>query len=300
MKNRLFDRLKRPAGFLLVTIYFFSAVFIAGAMVLVFADQTNPVIAVCAYLFYALAATSLAYTTYTIVIYAPGLGKRARQWAKKVPVLDKLLQNYNFRTLFLATISTLLTIFVAVVHAWLGVQQKSIWYGALAAYYILLILLKATVLLSQKRNDVCVGKAQKQQKSYRNCGVFLLVLNVALSSAIAQMIFDGRAFVYPGWTVIAFALYAFVKITVAIVNVVRATRYDNPVVQAIRNVNLADAFVSVLALQTALLWSFGDGNVDVSLFNTLTGCAVSFGTVAIGIIMIVRSKKILEKKDGQI
>jgi len=298
MKKQFFYKLKRPTGFLLATIYIVTAIFISGAIAILFADQSKLFVAICAYALYACAAISLAYTTYTIVIYAPGLGKRARQWAKKVPVLDKLLQNYNFRTLFLATLTTVFTIFVAVVHAWLGLQQQSIWYGALAAYYILLILLKATVLLSQKRNDVCTNKAQKQCKSYRNCGVFLLVLNIALSSAIAQMIFDGQAFVYPGWTVIAFALYAFVKIAVAIFNVFKATRYDNPVVQAIRNVNLADAFVSILALQTALLWSFGDGSINVSLFNTITGCAVSFGIVAIGVVMIIRSKKIMEKNNG--
>ena len=103
--------------------------------------------------------------------------------------------------------------------------------------------------------------------------------------------------VYPGWSVFAFAPYAFVKITIATVNVFKAKSYSNLVVQAIRNVNLADAFVSILALQTALLWSFGDGTIDVSLFNTLTGCAVSFGTVAIGVVMILRSKKIMEKAD---
>lgn len=279
-------------------IYLFSTIFIASALALLFADQTILWVEILAYVCYALSAISLAYSVYTIVIYAPVVGKKVREFIQRVPLADKLLQNYGFRTLFMATATTSFTIFVATVHAWLGIEQMSIWYGALAAYYILLVLLKASVLLSQKNNDGGAKTLQKQCKSYRNCGVFLLVLNVALSSAIAQMIFDNQAFVYPGWSVIAFALYAFVKITIATINVVKAKRYDNPVVQAIRNVNLADAFVSILALQTALLWSFGDGTVDVSLFNTITGCAVSVGIVAIGVVMILRSKKILEKNNG--
>jgi len=296
--HKFLQKLKGPTGWSLAFIYLFSTVFISGALALLFADQTIWWIEILAYVFYALSAISLAYSVYTIVIYAPVASKKVREFIQRVPLADKLVKNYGFRTLFMATATTLFSIFVAVVHAWLGITQKSIWYGALAAYYILLVLLKASVILSQKRNDVCHEKAQKQSKSYRNCGVFLLVINVALSSAIAQMIFDNQAFVYPGWTVIAFALYAFVKIAVAIFNVFKAKGFCNPVVQAIRNVNLADAFVSILALQTALLWSFGDETINVSLFNTITGCAVSVGIVAVGVVMIIRSKKILEKNNG--
>ena len=66
-------------------------------------------------------------------------------------------------------------------------------------------------------------------------------------------------------------------------------------VRAIRNVNLTDAAVSILALQTALLHTFSDESIDISLFNTLTGLAVGVATYAIGIIMIVKGCKTLKK-----
>ena len=67
--------------------------------------------------------------------------------------------------------------------------------------------------------------------------------------------------------------------------------------QAIRNVNLADATVSILALQTALLTTFNDGSVNISVMNTVTGIIVSAFSIALGIYMIVSAtKKIKEIK----
>ena len=131
------------------------------------------------------------------------------------------------------------------------------------------------------------------------CGILLLILYAALSSAIAQMIFDDRGFSYKDWLIFAFAAYAFYKIIMAVRNAIKARRQDDLTIQAIREINLVDAAVSILALQTALLHTFGDGSVDISLFNTLTGSVVSIFSVGLSIMMIVRGhKKIKELKNN--
>ena len=136
-------------------------------------------------------------------------------------------------------------------------------------------------------------------KRYMLCGILLLILNAALSSAIAQMIFDDRGFSYKDWLIFAFAAYAFYKIIMAVRNAIKARRQDDLTIQAIREINLVDAAVSILALQTALLHTFGDGSIDISLFNTLTGSAVSIFSVGLSIMMIVRGhKKIKEHKNN--
>jgi high-affinity Fe2+/Pb2+ permease len=54
-------------------------------------------------------------------------------------------------------------------------------------------------------------------------------------------------------------------------------------------VGYADALVSMMSLQAALLVSFGDGEPDPRLMNGISGAAV-FGTVSlIGIYMIYSS-----------
>ena len=56
-----------------------------------------------AYVFYAVSAILLAYSVYTIVIYAPVIGKKVRGFIQRVPLAHKLVKNYGFRTLFMAT-----------------------------------------------------------------------------------------------------------------------------------------------------------------------------------------------------
>ena len=105
------------------------------------------------------------------------------------------------------------------------------------------------------------------------------------------MIFSDAHFTYMGWTIFAYAAYAFYKITMSIISFIRAHRQEDLTVRAIGNINLVDALVSILALQTALLTMFSEGKVNISLFNTLTGIAVSGLSVGIGIYMIVSANK---------
>ena len=128
-------------------------------------------------------------------------------------------------------------------------------------------------------------------KVYRNSGIITLILNVALSVAIAQMIFSDAHFTYIGWTIFAYATYSFYKITMSIIALIKAHRQTDLTVRAIRNINLVDALVSILALQTALLTMFSDGNINIPLFNTFTGIVVSLLSLGIGIYMIVSANK---------
>ena len=135
------------------------------------------------------------------------------------------------------------------------------------------------------------GRIPAAAFNHKNSGIITLVLNVALSAAIGQMIFSDAHFTYMGWTVFAYAAYAFYKITMSIVALIKAHRQDDLTVRAIRNINLVDALVSILALQTALLTTFGDGTMNISAMNTLTGIVVSTTAIAIGIYMIVSANK---------
>ena len=105
------------------------------------------------------------------------------------------------------------------------------------------------------------------------------------------MIFSDAHFIYVGWTIYAYAAYAFYKITMSIVHLFRATRQSDLTVQAIRNVNFADASASILALQAALLATFSDGQFNASLMNTVTGVAVSAFSIGLGVYMIITGRK---------
>ncbi len=282
----LIERLAKPGRGILVTVYPLTIVFIAASLIMLFLDfNSSAFLSILAYLCFAAAAVLLGYSVYTLVLILPNRISRLRAHIEAHPVGGRLIGNWSFRTLVTATFSFVFSLINAAFNGFLGISQSSIWFGALSAYYVFIALMRGGLLIYHRRSGYD-GEAVGRARNYRNCGVKMLILNLALSSAIAQMIFEDRAFSYKDWFIFAFAAYAFYKIIMAIRNFIKAHRQDSVTLRAIREVGLVDAAVSILALQTALLHTFSADGVDISLFNTLTGSAVSIFAISLGILMI--------------
>lgn len=296
--KKLFKKFLRPKGALLVLTYVLTVVFITAAILMLFVEYEGTPLEILAYTSFGLAAVSLAYSVYTIVIYAPGLKDRVYNLLMSNRLSRTVMENWGFRTILTSTFALAMSIFNSVLNAYLGISERSIWFGALAAYYIFLALMRSGLLIYHRTKKDYESEGITRAKRYMLCGILLLILNAALSSAIAQMIFDDRGFSYKDWLIFAFAAYAFYKIIMAVRNAIKARRQDDLTIQAIREINLVDAAVSILALQTALLHTFGDGSVDISLFNTLTGSVVSIFSVGLSIMMIVRGHKKIKELEN--
>ena len=121
--------------------------------------------------------------------------------------------------------------------------------------------------------------------------------NTALP-VLVSMIFDEKGFEYGDYMIYVSALYAFIKISMSIYNFVKAQKQNDLIIESARNINLIDGAVSILALQTAMLYTFSDGAMDISLANTLTGSAVSICAYSVAIYMIVRAIKNRKEEDN--
>lgn len=294
------EKLKKPKGGSLALTYILTIIFIALAMAFLIIDYVGTPLEILAYTSYGLAGVGLAYSVYTIVIYAPGLRGRVMKRLMEVEFTRLMIKNWGFRTVVTSTVSFAMTLFSSVTNAYLGISERSIWFGALAAYYIFLAFMRSGLLVYHRKKRDFESEGLTRAKKYMRCGILLLILNAALSSAIAQMIFDDRSFEYKDWLIYAFAAYAFYKIIMSVRNAIKARRQNDLTLQAIREINMVDAAVSILALQTALLHTFSDATVDISLFNTLTGSAVSLFSITLSIMMIVRGSKIIKEiKNGK-
>ena len=290
--KEFFEKVKRPPVWAQIVSYILTLFSIAGALLILLVDYEGGFLSVIAYTLFGVSALLLSYSVYLSVLLFPKVKRKLVAWACKYEFTYRLLKNFGFRTVIFTIVSLLMSIAFGLFNGVMGIVYLSIWYGALSAYYICLVCMRGGILMYHKRKigrrkNQAENEALRQAKTYRNCGVLLLILNVTLSSAIAQMIFDDQAFDYAGWTIYAYAAYAFYKITMSIINLFKARKQDDLTVQAIRNINLADAAVSLLALQTALLHTFATEGVNTSLFNTLTGLAVSIAAYFIAVRMIV-------------
>ena len=281
------QKLKTPTGKFLALWYALTILCVGGALALVVIAPSG-VWAIVSYVLYALAAVTFGYTTYTLVLFAPRVKRGITRYIKRTRFGRRLLEHYGFRTVVFAAVSFVFNVLYALFNGLVAIASRSVWYGALATYYIVLTFMRGGII-SYHGKSATERSPKVELRKYRSCGILLTTLPLCLSFAILQMVVDGSAFVRWGWTVFAFAAYAFYKITMAIYNVFKARKMDDMTLRALRSIGLADAMVSILALQTTLLYAFSTGNNGAA--NALTGGVVCALTVVIGVYMLICARK---------
>ena len=218
------------------------------------------------------------------------------------------LEQYGFKTTVLAFVSLLISFAFAVLNGVYGILDKSLWYGALAGYYVLLIIFRSSVIFADAR---CRRKYAQDTEKYESAqnkirlasGAFLVIVVVAMAAAVTQMVFFDTPVKRGVIMAISTATYAFYKFAMAIVNLVKAKRDGNPVAQSLRNLNFADACMSIASLTVLMLTTFGEGEADS--FGLITKACVAFAVCAVvlviaTIMIIVSAKRLsLEKKNEQ-
>ena len=246
-----------------------------------------------------------AYMAYTVCgllfIYAVYIGIKSWKRAKKkfLVAADKykftrnFFKNYEFRTLFLSAFSLLGNIGYTVFLCVIAVMSDSMWYGALAVYYILLTVARGGILFENNRNERKYKHDPVKLRAsrvglYKYCGIMLLVLTLAFAISVVEMVLHGGGFYVPVGTIYAFAAFTAYRVALAVYNFIKSKRYDNRVVRAVRYINFSTALVSILSLQTALFDAFPP-DVDPTKFNAITGGLVCLVIVIFGVRMLVYS-----------
>lgn len=210
----------------------------------------------------------------------------------KNPKLRKLLTDMPLRTRVFFVISILGTLAFALFNGVAGVVYKSLWYGSLAAYYIFLILLKLLLIVFAKRVAMKYShdpqKLEKEQwRIYLINGALLLVLDLALTAATVQMATTQKPVQTHMIMAIATAAYAFFRIISATVKSIRNRKTSDIMLQVICNISLVAAIVSMLALTSTMISTFG----TFESMRTMLACVsvgVSVAIISLSVFMIVK------------
>ena len=190
--------------------------------------------------------------------------------------MDKLARNTWFSLVF--------NMSYALLSAALGFWMRSWWFVTVGAYYAVLASARFCVLQVQRRAE---GDAAKEAFAQRITGFLLMALSVCLCGMVTLAAMKDRGRRFHMIAMIAIAAYTFTRITLAIVRLVQARRSALPAEKTLRNISLADAFVSVYSLQRSMLVSFpGMAEGDIRLFNILTGTGVWLIVLLLGVNLI--------------
>lgn len=169
-----------------------------------------------------------------------------------------------------------------------GFIYRSVWFGATGVYYLVLGMMK----LSLTKHVIKNTDEKTQHNQYRNTGILMFLLNVAMVGMIVLMIKNGESAEYPGFIIFAQAGYTFYILIFAIINIIKYRKDHSPIVAASKSINLVAAVMSMFILQVAMINQFGvDSDASFkSIINVITGSVTSFVTIGIAIFMIINSR----------
>lgn len=284
--NPVFKKILFPPIWVVLLLTLFSGVSLA--VVFVKSLDSSPI----AYAVYVISAYSLTVLCCFLAITLPHRYKKIKQNIYNTKYGHRYMTDSAFKTQVSLYSSLALNLLYAVMKLFVGIRDRSVWFITLAAYYILLTLMRFFLLRHMKKQEIGQNKLS-EWKRYRFCGTVLMTMNLVLSGMVALVIIQDGGFLYDGYLIYVMAAYAFYKITVAIINIVKYRKYNSPVMSAAKAIGFAAAVVSMLALETAMLSQFGGD--DSPLFrHTMvgaTGAGVCAIIIGMSVYMIVKSTK---------
>lgn len=299
--KKFFSFLKRPPAWFAACAFLLAACCIAGAIACAACGCAGWYV----YALYAAAALSLAYIVYLSVRAASALRAKAAERVKAHPLAESFFSDAGFRSVVLFSLSFIVNIAYALLCGVLGIVLRASWYGMFSFYYLLLSALRCGLLAGAMRSRRrAAGDARgllvSRWKLYRLCGIALFVLEFALAAAVTVMVAVGRPAPVSEVLAIASAAYTFYKVISAAVGFVKVRRLHDPLLQAFRNINLADAAVSLLSLQVTLVAVFSQGEGEsMKPLNAAMGFFVCLLTIALGVWMIAEAGVRLRTLKGE-
>ena len=271
-----------------VILYFLTAVCGILAVACVVSSKIPAAIDI---VFYTVSAVGLLVSGYyCFSTDLPILCRNLRALINSNPFSARLYGDYTYRSVAFSSVGTIITILYALLNGLICISSGSCWYGLLALYYFLLAFIRVHLLRKCRKESILpVGEIKK---SCCLCGILLALLSALLGGSVFFMVFKGNAKNYPGFLIYATAFYTFCKVTMSVLHMVRTRRINHMLLSALRTVQHADALVSLLALQTAMLMRFGaDDSRMISAMNLATGTVVCAALLINGLSLTVRATK---------
>lgn len=285
--KKMWKNLREPSKICLVVFYIlFCLILTSTILLLIFVPNDG----VFHYIMYAISAITLTYFVYTIIYLYPKIKNSVSKRLHNNKYTNKMLEDKVLRTTIMAILGFIINVAYVLFQGIMGILTRSVWFITIACYYLVLIIIKVVVIFYAKKHK---ENELKQIKIYKYCGIMLNFLTFVLSGIIVLVNTTSNTFEYANMMILVVAMYTFYKIITSIIQMVKATKHDSLNIQCIRNLNFVNALYSILVLQIAMFHIFGSGTNKI--LNAVTGGVVAVMILAISIMMIIKSNKLLKE-----
>ena len=228
-----------------------------------------------------------AYSLTSLCIKFPAVIRWGRNWRSSHPKAEAVLHNEELKFSLGLYFEQIINFAYGIFKIVSGVVIGSAWIGADGIYNFVQALIQLFQILRRKNPGTIV----EQWKSYRFCGVLILLMHLSLIGIVFQMVNWNRVEESGEIMIIATAVFAFYKFISSFIDLAKDRKHTHPVDSSVRMLDLSQAIFAIFSLQAGLLHTFGTGESWEHWLNLIVGCVVCLLTVAMGIYMIRRANR---------
>ncbi len=209
-----------------------------------------------------------------------------------LPFTKKYVIDLRARTELFLKLGLTVNVGFAAYNLFTGVLYRSIWFGAVAVYYIMLCLIKF-FLIARGFNPKTKNKSI--YTDFLICGIMLLVLNLTITGLIYQMIWQNKSHFYSEAVIYVAAAYTVFRVCAAIYDTVNLRKLKSPTLYAAKALSISVALMALFSLQTSILDRLGFDNSLHRGLNIITGSFVGVTVIVIALRTILRAHRYLKK-----
>lgn len=235
------------------------------------------------YILYTLSAYSLT----SLCIKFPAVIRWGKNWSSSHPKTEEVLRNGQLKFSLELYIEQVINFAYGIFKIISGVIIGSAWIGADGIYNFTQALIQLFQIMRRKKPGTIV----QQWRSYRFCGVLILLMHLTLIGIVFQMTNWNRVEETGEIMIIATAAFAFYKFINSFIDLAKDRKHTHPVDSSVRMLDLSQAIFAIFSLQAGLLHTFGTGERWEHWLNLVVGCVVCQLTMAMGIYMIRRANR---------
>lgn len=243
-------------------------------------------------------------TLYSILFIAYGTAVGLTCWkkiyeyflprVKHYVFINSLLFHQDYRNVFFLRMTLILNVSFFAYNIITGIMYHSVWYFAMAFFYVILTVLRSTLLRGQVHALTASSGEQKHRQelhSYRQTGLQLLSLDIVLVILAIRMIWRNDGLHYSYFIIYVQILYTLIRAIYMIVTFVVNHNKWTLITGASVNINLCAFLIAVYTLQTAITSAFVRAGHYRRILN-IAGGIIVFGSITfLSIRMLVRGTK---------
>ena len=284
----MINKIKRTWLLIYYITFFFSLITIALSILLYY--NLIKIDRAYKYIIYALTLFLLLFSLYSLITKFKFIKDETKNILKENKFTRKIIKEYDFRTAIFALGSLLINLGMLAYYLGFTVFRFNYWFLSLTIYYTLLFLAREITLYIYYKYGY---NEEKIINVHKICGILLCFLPLYLYVAVREMVGSNFNYRYAKIHVIVIAAITFYKLILGIVNASKAHKTKSLLTIALRNINLAEVSVSMVALASMMVDNFGDEILKQKNEQLvfLTGVIVTILTLIIGISMIRRAIK---------